>query len=315
MGVEQTHTMYSVKLDTDDMASADSLGGITQQRISTKTLTRGIPTSGDMFNRFLSIIGQNPGAAFSTMECGTALDNIALLGLKIAATTDTGVTLYAQKNAEGSTRATGGSHKSYNFQEGIIIPLSMRADHQGDCVIDYGLLASYDGTNNPIVISESVSLPTASTDAQRYTIGPVTLAGVSIEDYTSIEVDFGINARAIGAESDIWPTFAYIPTINPKITIRGINVGWLKTTGAIPLLGATCTHANTKVYWRARVDGGTTATDVTASHIKMTAAGIAYVDDAFDASADDDAETSIMLDMTYDGTNNPIVITTGSTIT
>ena len=53
----------------------------------------------------------------------------------------------------------------------------------------------------------------------------------------------------------------------------------------------------------------------TAEHIKITLAGMAWIDDGFSGSAGSPAETSCQLVSTYDGTNAPAVVTINSAIT
>jgi hypothetical protein len=55
--------------------------------------------------------------------------------------------------------------------------------------------------------------------------------------------------------------------------------------------------------------------DVTAEHIKLTAAGMATIENIFDDQADEPAQVSCEITTNYDGTNVPITIDTASAIT
>ena len=306
-GVATLHGLYGVVFDTT------IIGGITQQAINTGTEVRGDALSGEVYNRFQSQVAQKPGASFTTLNIAAALAESALSGVSIAALT-AGFTMWAQKHAEGGSREGTLSHRKYVFNEGLIVPRTLSVDHQGDASISYDVIATYDGTNDPVVITDSQTLTTGLADAERFTMGPVTIESVTIAQVRSFEIDFGINAVTEGADSEVWDRYAHIVSINPTITLRGIDVEWLKAAN-IPLAGLNATHANTKIYLRKRAAGGTFVTDVTAEHVKFTAAGLVYVDGAMDASGNEAAEVSLTMPLKYDGTLAPLVITTASAIT
>ena len=186
----------------------------------------------------------------------------------------------------------------------------------GDAVLNYDAIITYDGINDPIVINESVTLPTAPNDDERFTLGKWTIGGIVIDQIRSMDLEFGISVQTEGADSDIWETHANISRISPSIRLRGINLNWLRSaaTAKIPLLGQAAIHTDTTGYLRKRKDGGTFELDGNAVHIKMTAAGYARIDTGMDASGDSSAECSLVLDTIYDGTNAPIVFDTSASI-
>lgn len=306
MSLSNLHGLYAGEL------GSTVLGGMFQQRVNTGTECQGEPSSGEVYARFHSIVGQNPGATFTTRQLKTAIDTITSFGSSIASLTG-GLKLYAQKHAMAGARASGSTHKQYKFLAGVVVPRMLQAAHQGDANLSYEVLPTWDGTNDPLVITDNVALPSGLTDALRYTIGPVTIGGVTIAQVRGVDIDFGINAVREGSDSDVWPTLVTIREILPKITIRGVNVDWLKAAN-IPLLGKAAAHADTKIYFRKRAVGGTYVADATAEHVKVTACGLAYVDQAFDANANNPGEVNLVLDTRFDGTNNPIVVNTASVI-
>jgi len=289
------------------------LPGVTDCQVRAGSEVRATPTGGNTYAEFLALVAQRPGANFSCLGAATALANIGLTGLKIAAATNPGVDLVGYASAEGSTRAGASSHKKYNVQEGIIVPRSLRCDHQGDAVAAFDLIATYDGTNDPVAETDSQSVDTAATDDERYTIGGITLGNIALTGFRSVEINFGVVARSVGADSDIWDTFCYIPTISPTIVFRGIDPLWFDAA-AVPLIGLVGTQANTTIYLRKRAATGYVANG-TAEHIKINAAGLVTLDNIFSASGDAEGETSIMMTTQYDGTNAPLVINTASAIT
>ena len=305
-GVARRYGLYSVGF------GSSIVGGITKQTIATETEVRGETTGGDVYSRFLSVTSQKPGGSFSTMAIAAALNQCALLGVDISGLTG-GFSLYAQKHAEGGTRAGSLAHRQFVFNEGLVVPRTLSVDHRGDASIDYDVVATYDGTNDPVVINDGVTLPAAATDNERFTVGPLTIGGETIDHVRSISLDFGVEVATEGADSEVWDRFASIVTVKPKLTVRGIDIEWLKSS-VIPLSGKAATHANTTVYLRKRDDGGTFVADATEEHISLTMAGLATIDTAMDASGSDAAEASLELMLQYDGTNNPVVIDTTAAI-
>lgn len=289
------------------------LGGITSQGLPTNTTVRGEPTSGAVSPGFQALVGQEPRGTFGTMHIASALDLLTAQGADVGALTG-GLSFYAQKNAFGGARASGSVHRKYNFADGIAVPRTLSCDYQGDASLDAEVVARYDGSNDPIVVTDSSALGTAPTDDERFTLGPLEVFGKTLTHWRGLEIDFGIMLRILGADSDIWPTFVGIQTVAPTLTLRGIDIEWLKSTN-IPLTGAAATHANTEVWLKKRTQGSTFVADTTAEHIKFTAAGIAYIGEAGSASGSDPSEVTLVIECRDDGSNDPLVVDTSAAIT
>jgi hypothetical protein len=314
MPVTRVHTLGPIELYTDAMGAAVLIGGVTQQEIPTGTEVRSEPSSGDPYPSHQAIVSQKPAPSFTSYHIATLLDAIGVAGLKIASATNYGLRFYAQQYTEGSTPASGSVHRRYTVREGMILPRRITCSHQGDAQLEVDVLVTYDGTNDPIVITDTVAMPSGLTDAQRFTLGPITFGGVSLPQVTGIDINFGLGAVTRGSNSEIWDTHASLRTIRPSLTLRGIDIEWFKSS-VIPLIGLSGTHANSAIYLRKRAVGGTFVADATAEHQKFTACGLAYIDRAFAASTNEDAEPAVMIPLRYDGTNYPIVVDTTSAIT
>jgi hypothetical protein len=312
MAVTLRHSIYAVQIDPSGTPVV--LGAIGGSNIRTGTELRSDVTSGQVYPTHQAIVAQKPGLDFSTHALQDALDVIGLTG-KALTTANGGINCFGYKHAEGGGRASGSAHRKYAFNEGLLVPRRISCDHQQDAVLAVDGLITYDGTNEPIAITDSSAVPSGVTDNERFTIGPITIGGVTIPQVKSFEVDFGLQAETEGADSDRWDTFASIVQATPMITLRGINIEWLKSN-AVPLTGLVVTHANTSLYLRKRSTGSSGfVANATTQHIKITCDGLAYVEDAFTAEGDRPAETSIMIPCRYDGTNAPLVINTAIAIT
>lgn len=313
MSIARKYSLAAVQLDT---GSDVLISGITTQGLSTNTQVDQEPTSGEVYNRWLSITGMDPNGRFATYHLATALASIGLGGLSIGSLA-TGLALWLQKHLEGGSRTAGANHRKYLMTEGIVIPRTLSVAHGPNqhATVTYEIIPTWDGINDPIQIFESQNLPTAEADDERFALGPMTIGNKSLAQFRSFEIDFAINAVAEGGDSDIFPTYISIESIMPVLRFRGIDPEWMKSTN-IPLAGLACTHANTILYLRKRADAGTFELDGVAEHIKLTADGLAHIEEAVDATGSGATETSLVLPLRWDGTGNaPLTINTASAIT
>jgi hypothetical protein len=310
MGVSTKYTIYGVEFDST------LLGGITHTDMPIGTEVRAEQTSGEVYPRMTTKVAENPRINLSTLNIAAALDLCGLTGLDISGLT-TGLKLFGQKYDEASVPATGAVHRKFTVVEGLVVPRRLSVDHQGDARLDYEVLCTYDGSNDPIQVSDTtVTLPSGLTDSERFTLGKFTLGSNLMGDLRSLEIDFGIDARFEGGDSDVWPTFSWIASILPRVSLTSRNALLVKSD-AIPIGGADFSHANTTFYLRKRTtDESSFLSDATEEHVKFTAAGYAHVENAFDGDSDNQG-AQIRLEMVckYDGTNAPLTVDTTSAIT
>lgn len=305
------HNLYGVVLND---TSPVTLGAIESVNIQHGAEHRAETTSGAIYPTHAAIVSQNPVADFTSYALQDCLDQIGIGGLSIASLAS-GLDLYAYKHADGGGRATGSNHRKYTATKGLIVPTRLTCEHRGDAMIAYNVLPTWDQTNDPLVESDSVAVPSAPTDDERFTIGGVTIGGVTIDEIRNFELDFGMNAKTEGVDSNVYDTHASIVEVLAVLTLRGINLEWLKST-AIPRAGLAGTHANTTLYLRKRSQAGAGyLADGTAEHVKMTMAGLAMIEDIFSGGGENPAECSLRLVAKFDGTNAPVVFTTASAIT
>lgn len=304
------HSLYGVELaDTVPVV----LGGIESVNVRSGTEHRADTTSGALYPTHAAIVAQKPAADFTSFAIHDCLDNCGIAGLSIADLAN-GLSLYAYKHADGGGRSTGSTHRKFNFKKGLIVPRRISCEHRGDAMIAYDVLPTWDLTNDPVIESDSVAVPTAPSDDERFTIGSVTIGAISIAEIRSFELDFGVSASTEGADSDIFDTHASIDEVLVMLTLRGVKLEWL-AAAAIPRSGKAATHANSSFYLRKRLQtsAGFVA-NATAEHIKGTMAGLAWIEDIFTGGRNSPAECSLKMVAKFDGTNLPVVFTTASAI-
>ena len=166
---------------------------------------------------------------------------------------------YAYQHDSGGTRkAASSNHKSHLFVTGcIVIPISLSVDHGGNAVLTYtGIGVSSDGTTNPItVVEDEAANPPPTTfpvlHNDRWALGEITIGGAVYTSVRSIDIDFGVVAVAESADSNIYPTFVSIHTVNPTITFRGVDLAWA-TQANIPHDGEQFSVGKSSIFLRKR---------------------------------------------------------------
>lgn len=305
MSVLRKHGPYAVSI------GATLLGGITRQNLVTGAQVQGEATSGEIYDRFAALYAAKVAPSFSTLNVAAALAACGALGTNIGGLTG-GLSLYAQQHAAGGTRTTGATHRKFNFTAGILYPKSLSVSHRGDATLEYDAVVTYDGTNLPVVVTDSFALPTGLTDAERFTLGPIALGGTAFSENMSLQIDFGLDVVGESADSDIYDTLASIRAQNSTLTFKGLDLQWFG--GNVPLVGQLLGTSNTTIFLRKRAAGGTYVADATAQHLKFVAQGMLYCDTILDSDTKKAAEVGLKLKCTYDGTNAPLAITTASAI-
>jgi hypothetical protein len=310
MSISRLHTHYQILIHPDGM-SATLIDGVTDQNIDNQIKRINDRTSGDVYSRFQGIVESKPTLSFSTVNIAKALDAVGLTGLKIASASNVGVVFYAFAHDEGGTRKSGSAHRSYTVREGLMIPKKISCSHGQDAKIDYEIITTYDGSNDPIVIADTVSLTALDGDDERFTLHSLSIGGVTLSQLESVEINFNVKGEGKASDGDIYDTFSWIDEILPTITATGSDIEWMKSSN-IPILGVDGAHADTVVKFRKRALGGTFVADLTAEHIAVTACGMAIIDKPFQGG--ENAQTSVNLEARHDGTNVPLIFDTTSAL-
>jgi len=302
VGVGETFTVSALHVLGAVKIGAAVIGGITAQDHGLDTTIRKEATSGELQSRIQSIVAQKASPTFTTLDISTALTACGSLGLLLTSVgTPVALAMYAAAKAQGAAIAANG-HKSYTYNNGLLIPKTLSCSHQGDAQLSYAALPIYDGVNGIVVVGENATLPTIAGD-NRWTIKSVSLGGATIGaigQAVNVSIDFGIQAASEGALSDIYDSRTFISAIEPTITV---------TSTAIPALAALLGASGAaSIILRKRVDGGTFATGA-GSELTLAGTGLATFTKPFGASGNQRGEMSIQAHLKFDGTNAPITAT------
>jgi len=307
MGVSDIWKNYAVKLDADDLTSSVMLGGVTEQNVPTGSEVKGQAADGEAMVRHLSLMSQKPTASFTTLEIARALTAIPSLGLSVVSESQTGITLYQQKIERNGKPAAGSVHRAYTFGDGLLLPGALSIPHQAEASLTCRLQAITDGVNDPLVLDSAASLPGLSA-SERFTLGPCIIGGKELSGMQSVEIEFGLTANGRSGDGETWDTQIAVNEVRPKIRIQGVDPTWFGSAN-IPLGGLSCSQANTIIRLRKLKHHDTTHADAEEVHITIAAAGMATIDEAVGSSG-----TSLVVDVNYDGTNDPFTVATGAAL-
>lgn len=293
-------------------SAAAGIYGITQMRLAANAEVRKERTSGLVYPDMAAIDAVKPVLSFTTFDLENAIEQLTLLGKCI--TNDTGkpgLVAYGQKMSCAGI-VSGSVHRSMTIRQGLVVPRTLTIDHAGNAQLSFDAYASWDGTNDPVVLASNASLPTytpttwPTAAVGRWTMRNLTF-GTAMTGKRSISIDFGAVVTHEAADGDRYPTVTTLAGIAPVVTVRGVNPEWWSLF--CDLDGTTAAHASTTIELLKR---GVAIGN--AAHIKLTCAGIVSFDTLFDAGVDGPGETVMRIDCVGDGTNAPIVATTNQTL-
>jgi len=273
-------------------------------------------TANEFFPSHASVTEARMSRTLEGYALASLLDLVGLSGLAITSTLNPGVLFTFQQFDTLGQAAAGSVHRTLTIKSGWLIPRTLTVDHRGHAALTVEAVAIKPAASDAVVISDVAALPTIAIAPARWTLGPASVAGYTLNQYRNFEIDFGLTVTPAGVESDIWDGHIEVRSQAPTITFTGIAPAWFSATG-IPLAGKVATHANTSLVLRKRDGTGANSgfvSNATAEHIKFTAAGPATVRQAASGSAQQATEHSIVVECMKDAAgNSPMVIDTTAT--
>jgi len=303
MSAMDLYTLYAVDVDSV------LIDGITDQSVDPGTGNLILGADGKPYPTYAVGANVAPTIAFSTTAVATALAKVGTAGLALAAAD--AVTCYFQMLANGGLRAGASLHLKVLVSDGIIIPMTLAAAGDAPASIDYQVVATYDGTNAPLIVTPNQSLAGAPTVGELFFLGPVKINGTQVTGVQSIEVDFGISLVVRGSDGLLYPSFVAIAAIAPTIRITTTDVEALSTFG-IDGTGQSATAS--EVYFRAGVDGGTRAANATSVHLKIATTASKGRISVQGVGGGEAAAVIIIQPTSSDGDTHPLTVTASTTI-
>ena len=311
MGVSRAYTLYAVKVDVAGGTGSDILiDQISDFSVDTAVQEALLTADGQVDPTFVAVGTQQPRLSFTTSALHVVLNKCGIGGLKITADADEdGLEAWFQKLDEGGTRAAGASHIKLTIKEGQVLPRTIDAGLTPPATLTLDAIATYDGTNAPILIADSQNLEGSPTVDEVFVAGQVDINGTTLEGVQNITIDFGLAELVLTADGQVWPTFSAIGTRAPSITITTTDVVSLVTFG---LTGAAQGATDSLIYLRKVDQGGTRVADNVAEHISFS------IDEGrievSNTSGDLPVLSTVKITPTFDGSAAIMVIDTATTI-
>ena len=298
------HTLYAVEIDSV------TIDQIIAQSISPQLAAVVSAGDGQIFGSHVTAGRIEPSISFATTGLTAALGKITTSGFPLVAAD--AATFFFQKRVKGGALAVGATHIEAIVTEGIVVPRTLSAD-QESAALSCDCIATYDGTNLPILVDAAHAVALVPTIAEKFVAGPCNINNVQLEGIVSIEVDFGISLTIPAHDGHVYPRYAAIASIRPLIKIRTIDAVSLSTFGvAGTAQGATASV----VYFRACAQGGGRVANATAEHIKIAntaSKGIISVE-SLSAEQDGDAVAEITITPASAGVLHPLTVTCSTAI-
>lgn len=263
------YALYAVNVATvADTVLIDQVTDLSYENELVEALLSG---DGAVDPAFLALASQQIRLNFTTSMLKSVLDEnsngFLIDGIPIAADeSHDGIEFWFQKFAEGATRASGGVHQKMTVKKGILIPTGLTARQGETAMLALQALATYDGTNNPVVLATAALEGTPTLD-EAYTLGPCNINGSALDNVQSVQIAPNITPALLSGDGAVWAKFVAIGERKPLITIMTTNAAVLGTYG---LVGTAIGASDVQIFLRKRTEGAALLADATAEHIKIT---------------------------------------------
>jgi len=283
------HFIQALKLNTT------TLDGMQEQEIDP-----GIEeflASGDSraFNTLATINRQWPKVPFTTLKIANAMTLFGIDGYEISANP---LECYTVEADHAATRKTTG--EKINVTAGIVVPTQLSVKNEPGATLAYTAFGGAEDGTIPFAATSAQTVPIGLDIDELFRAGDVTINSVSVGPVSGYTIDFGIEVEVQIDPTTAFPTLVYIKKHAPKITILSqkatslVQMGVSGNDDLVSLSLLKCESAGTIAA---------TGHKTFATHKNFVRVG------KLGGSHNEPAETEIVVDCLYDGTNAPITVT------
>jgi hypothetical protein len=259
---------------------------------------------------FTAVRGLKPEIVFRTMMVGTAIAELGLFGADLSAGN---VDLYYKKVTDHGVREAAASlvHLRLRMVNAFAYIRSIRAAHRQEGSCEVRVVSPYDGVNAPIVAAGSQALAGTPAAAEFYGLGPVSINSVAQGGVQDAQIELNPDVMELGDASETYDTFCAVRSIQPVVTVRGLDTAPWTAYGAA---GAALSALS--VYLRRKAPDGHNVADGTASHVKISGtSGLVTIDNS-SGGGNTEVQTGVRIFCrATDSTVNAITLASGSAIT
>jgi hypothetical protein len=224
----------------------------------------------------------------------------------------TSVTMYMTEAANLGTIGGSSTHFKTVITQGLALLKNLSCSQGAVAHGSVEIVPCYDGTNAPFGYTTGVSLPATPLVQEQFTLGPAEINGTTITGVKNMEIDFGFNIQKVSSDGDVYPTYVFVDSMKPRITLTLTDASNLNTfTLNGTAQGATASH----FYLQKMSLGGVRVAAGTSAHIKVTvnaSQGMYWVSDA---SLQQTTGECKLIGMPIVGSSAVLTIATGSAIT
>jgi len=308
MSVSNVHVLYAVNVAGAAGAFMDQVSDWDLSPNINNLLLGG---DGDVDPTYTAVGSQAPSISFTTSKLATVLGKCGINGLEIKSAQE--LSAFLRKTVEGGTRAGASSHIKLLVNKGLLVPRRLRAsnDASNPASLDLECLATYDDTNDPVVVTSSQSLTGTPSVSEAFVAGPVSINGSTINGVQSVDIDFGLQAQLLYGDGQVWPSYVYIARRQPSIRIVTLDPVSLTALG---LTGSAQSASDSVIFLRKIAEGGTRVLNATAEHISITIDEGHIGVSSIRGSQGGELATELMITPTYDGTNAIMAISAATAI-
>jgi len=255
-------------------------------------------TDGRVYPEFAAVMAGRPIMSFTTTGIANFLSNISELGIGAV---DLAATAYFQALTNYGTRAGATSHLKILMTRGMMIPRTLSAEQNTVARIAADVIAiSSDGSTAPVTLTASQSIGHSAAADEQYTVGSSTLNNTAVDGVQAINIDFGIQEIIAAGKGLPYATFVARMRVAPIVTVTSLDMDLLATYG----FPGAARSALTNVVFSQVVQGGV----VNGTSKTFTVNEGRIVARQGRATQDGQATVDIMIIPTYNGTNNPLVL-------
>jgi len=306
MGVTKLYKMYQVNINNVSPVNFPATQSVDHAAGVQSVMFDG---GGQIDRSGIATLFSDQRVSFQTTDIKSLLDVAGIDGKKLVTPNDF-LSVFWQQYDQAGTIKSGSNHLRIRINEGLLLPRNIAVNQGSEASISAEAIPTFDGTNDPLVVSDSEALVTRVNASQLWTVGKATINSVDIE-IQSLNIDFGIQEITIGGDGDVFNTFVAIDKRDPAITFDSTDISKLTSfvhQGSDPGGTFVC-------YLRKLAAGGTRVANGTAEHIKFTINDYQIIPTNTSAAKDGQTITSYSVKPVFDGSNNIIVISTASIIT
>ena len=265
---------------------------------------------------FAAIMSQDPVLSWTCMDLLTMLTsgNIGILGNKVPnSTVLTGIEQYFAQMEENGDRVSGSNHMKITGAYGRVLPTKLVLKQDAKGTLDCELHAGWDGTNDPLVVTTSVSLPSVTLD-EIFTLGPVYVAGSQLtpEHVKGVTHTWKWDIGKERGSGEKWPRRIHIRTFEQMTQVEMDDALNLSSYG---LIGDAFGASSVQFYAQKMLVNSDRVPAATSAHLKFSGSASQGIILPSDMAVENGNPSTNMLTFHYTkGSSAGLVFTPSTTI-